>query len=171
MIRISENKNKNEKKQGKNAIIILLAVVAVAAIGVAVWALLSRNTADSKRDVVEVTTADGKTETVAVLENRIDLPQFAWLNLTADSQEQELTFQNPPQNFAYIRVSILLPDKTVLWTSEIIPPGGTSEKVVLSKALAAGTYQKAILKYECFQDAEGETPLNGAENTLDLKVY
>ena len=142
-------------------------------------AILSKNpdnNADSNNDdnpsgYVEVSDADGNKETVAMLTDTIDLPQFAWLNLNANTKEQELTFQNPPQNFASFRVSILLHDRTILWKSDIIPPGETSEKVVLSKALPAGSYPDSVLKYECYQDTEGSAPLNGAENKLTLKVY
>lgn len=172
-----KSKNRNEKTQ--KAIIVVLAGIAIIAIAVAVWALSTKNTKDntdmneqnpSQHNTTESSSADEAIETVEVLTDTIDLPQFAWLNLKADTKEQELTFTNPPQNFANIRVSILLPDRTVLWTSEIIPPGKTSENVVLSQALSSGDYKNSILKYECFQNDEGLTPLNGAENTLILRV-
>jgi len=179
VIAISKHKNSGKKNNEKNAIIIILAITSVFAISVAILALSSKNTNDntnmniqdsSQDESIEASDVDESLETVEVLTDTIDLPQFAWLNLKADIKEQDLTFKNPPQNFANIRVSIMLSDRTVLWTSEIIPPGKTSEKVVLSQALSAGDYKGSILKYECFQNDEALTPLNGAENTLILKV-
>lgn len=179
VIVITKNKNSSKEYNGKNTIIIILAIISVISVAVAIWALTSKSTNgnanmdkhDSTQDEsIKASDVDESSETVDVLTDTIDLPQFAWINLKADSKEQDLTFKNPPQNFANIRVTIMLSDRTVLWTSKIISPGKSSEKVVLSHALSAGDYNNSILKYECFQNDEALTPLNGAENTLILKV-
>ena len=102
--------------------------------------------------------------------NGIDLPGYGALNFKADVLEQEVIIPNPPQNFCWIRASIILEDGTVLWTSELIAPGESSDPIVFTTPLAAGEYKNAILKYECFRMDEALTPLNGATTNLTLKV-
>ncbi len=102
------------------------------------------------------------------LTNTIALPQFAWIDLQADRTEQSNTFDNPPQNFAAFRVSIVLDGET-LWESETLRPGDTSAPVVLSRPLAKGEYE-AHLVYTCFTNDEAESPLNGADSPILLKV-
>ena len=144
---------------------ILLAVIAVAAIAVAVWAITSRDHGSSppteQTSTEEASTPEPLTDTIA-------LPQFAWLNLKADTTEQTLTFDNPSQNFAAFRVSIVLDGET-LWESELLRPGDTSAPVVLSRSLSAGEYE-ASLVYTCFTNDEAQSPLNGANSPILLKV-
>lgn len=145
--------------------LLVLSIVTFAAVAVAVWAISTR---DIKAP--DPSPPDETAEPIEKLTDTIDIPQFGWLNLKADTIEQTLTFDNPPQNFAQFRISILLEDGTVLWTSELIQPGETSAPVTLVQPLPAGEYENAILKYECFRMDEALTPLNGAENRLTLKV-
>ena len=99
----------------------------------------------------------------------IAIPGYEVLELSADKKAQTLRLSNPPQNVCYFRISLYLEDNILLWSSELIEPGATSEPIQLIKTLEKGTYTNAILKYDCFK-MDGITPLNGAETKLTLWV-
>lgn len=153
------------KANSKDILLILLAVVTVASLVVAIWAVSTRNS-PAKNPLLQEETK----EPVEKLTDSIDLPGYEWIPLASGKLEQEQTFPNPPQNFCWIRVSLLLEDGTNLWTSELIAPGESSAPVVLSQALEPGEYKNAILKYECFRMDDDLSPLNGGEVKLTLKV-
>lgn len=157
----------NERTRTWRSRAVLLLFVVIAAVAVIAASILLRDTSGQPVDTAQEQQAE---EAPEKLTDTIAIPQFGWLNLTADSREQMLTFQNPEQNFCWFRISLLLEDGTVLWTSELIAPGEESAPVVLSMPLAAGEYENAVLKYECFRMDEEQTPLNGAEGRLTLKV-
>ena len=156
--------HETKKRDPRNVLIIVLIIVAVAAIALAVWALTTRQAAEPERPRL----TPKPTPTEEPLTKTIALPQFAWLNLKADTTEQTLTFDNPQRNFAHFRVSLVLDGET-LWESELLAPGETSKPVVLSKPLAAGEYQVELC-YACFADAEETSPLNGARSPVRLAV-
>lgn len=156
--------NEKKKLDPRNALIVVLIVVAVAAIALAAWALSTRQAAEPEKPLL----TPKPTPTEEPLTNTIALPQFAWLNLNADTTEQTLTFDNPQRNFAHFRVSLVLDGKT-LWESEMLAPGETSKPVTLSRPLAAGEYQVELC-YACFADAKGTSPLNGARSPVRLVV-
>ena len=154
---------------------IVFAVIALLAIAVAVWALvtMSRSAEQSAAESTPAAQAASAptpepTPAPTPLTSQIALPQFAWINLAADSPKQTQTFQNPAQNFAQFRVSIVLDGET-LWESELLKPGETSAPVVLSRPLEAGEYE-ANLVYTCFTNDETVRPLNGANSPITLKV-
>ena len=151
-----------KKWSGKDILLLVLVLVTVAAVVTAIWAISTRD--------ADPTPPDETTEPVEKLTDSIDLPGYEWIPLTAGKLEQEQTFLNPPQNFCWIRASLLLEDGTVLWTSELIAPGESSDPVVLSQPLDSGEYKNAILKYECFRMDDDLSPLNGGEVQLALKV-
>lgn len=111
-----------------------------------------------------------ETEPVEKLDGQIAIPGFESLTLQADSKQQEVVLSNPAENSCYFRISLLLPDGTVLWTSKEIAPGKTSAPIKLNQALSAGVYQEAKLKYECFTMDSSRSALNGAEIKLTLRV-
>ena len=159
---------RRRKRDGRDALLIVFAVIAVLAVIVAVWAIATRN-----RDAPPGSKTQSPEETtkpVEKLTDGIDLRGYGALSFKADTLEQEVRLPNPPQNFCWIRASLLLEDGTVLWTSELIAPGESSDPVVFSTPLAAGEYKNAVLKYECFRMDEALTPLNGATTNLTLKV-
>ena len=156
--------NEKKKRDPRNAIMIVLIIVAAAAIAVAVWALSTRSAAPAPAPRL----TPKPTPTEEPLTKTIALPQFAWLNLKADTTEQTLTFDNPQRNFAHFRVSLVLDGET-LWESEMLAPGKTSKPVTLSRPLAAGEYQIELC-YACFADAEETSPLNGARSPVRLVV-
>ena len=120
-----------------------------------------------------VPTSDGITDNTTAVEknpNSIAIPGYEMLELKADSKEQSLCMPNPPQNSCYFQMCLYLEDGTLLWQSELIEPGKSSNPIVLSKALEKGMYHNAILRYSCFSLDEALTPLNGAETKLTLWV-
>ena len=58
-----------------------------------------------------------QTETMEKLTDGIDIPGFDSLYFIADQAEQNMTVPNPPQNFCWFKVSLVLEAGTVLWTS------------------------------------------------------
>ena len=100
----------------------------------------------------------------------IAIPGYEGLTLNANSKKQDLCLPNPAQNTCYFQISLLLEDGTILWQSELIEPGATSEPIVLETELEEGTYPKAVLHYSCFEMNKDLTPLNGAEIKVTLRV-
>lgn len=98
----------------------------------------------------------------------IAIPGYEILEFDADSMTQTLCLSNPTQNVCYFQISLYL-EEMLLWKSELIEPGKTSEPILLTQVLEKGTYTNAVLKYECFQ-MDGKTPLNGAETKITLWV-
>lgn len=104
------------------------------------------------------------------LENRTAIPGYESLTLKADEKKQETVLSNPAENTCLFRISLLLEDGTLLWTSKEIKPGKSSDPIRLSQPLSPGQYPNAVLKYECFAMDADKTPLNGAEIKLTLRV-
>lgn len=100
----------------------------------------------------------------------IDIPGFDAMNLKAGETKQAVNLWNPKQNICYFKMTILLSDGTKLWQSDLIRPGKGLYEIELNKALEAGTYENAILKYECFTLDEAQLPLNGAEVKFTINV-
>ena len=142
-------------------------MIAVAAIVVAILALTHKNGETADNNVTSIT---NESTSAKKLTDSISLPGYGYLNLKADTTEQDLALSNPEENFCYIKISIIMEDGTVLWTSDLIAPGEKSAPIVLKKPLAAGEYKNAVLKYECFKMDENLSPLNGASSRLTLKV-
>ena len=159
---------RRRKWDSRDILSILLAVIAVVAILVAIWLFTSRGKDAPPGNDTQSTEETPKP--VEKLTDGIDLPGYGALNFKADVLEQEVRIPNPPQNFCYIRASLMLEDGTVLWTSDLIEPGESSDPIVFNTPLAAGEYKNAVLQYECFRMDEALTPLNGATTNLTLKV-
>lgn len=99
----------------------------------------------------------------------IAIPGYEALELTAGERRQSLVLQNPEANTCYFVISLSLEDGALLWQSEYLAPGETSEPMVLSEALAAGSYP-AVLHYDCYRMNEALDTLNGADTKLTLLV-
>lgn len=160
-----ETHGRRARRRSASPATIVLAVLLVIALGVIAWLLIQGGN-EKPPDNPQ----PEQTEPVEKLTDSIDLPGYEWIPLTSGKLEQEQTFPNPPQNFCWIRVSLLLEDGTNLWTSELVAPGESSEPVVLSQTLEPGEYKNAVLKYECFRMDDELSPLNGGEVHLTLKV-
>lgn len=108
--------------------------------------------------------------TVIKNEGTISIPGYELLELQSDSKQQALCLPNPPQNNCYFQITLYLEDGTMLWQSELIEPGETSQPLVLSRELKKGYYPGAFLRFACYRMDEDRTPLNGAETKVTLWV-
>ena len=160
-----ETHGRRRKRNSTSPVTIVLAVLLVIALGVIAWLLIKDGTAKPPDDP-----QSEQTEPVEKLTDTIDIPGYTEIIFKAGVTEQDDTIVNPPQNFCWFKVSLVLEDGTVLWTSDLIAPGGESEPIVLNVPLERGIYGNAMLKYQCFADEAEQKALNGAETKLTLKV-
>lgn len=160
-----EMRGKRKRRRSISPVTIVLAMLLVIALVVIAWLLMRDGTAKPPEASQPVAT-----ESVEKLTDSIDIPGFGELHFKAGQTEQNMTVPNPPQNFCWFKVSLVLEDGTVLWTSELIAPGEKSEKVVLNEPLEKGEYKNAMLKYQCFADEAEQEALNGAETKLTIIV-
>ena len=156
------------KRSRKSPLLIGLILLLVAVIAAMLIWIVSNSMGQGSEDPNPVGQQTEETEPVEKLTDSISLPGYGGLNLTAGKTEQNLALPNPAENFCQIRISLILEDGTVIWTSELTPPGEQAQ-IVLNEALEKGDYN-ATLKYDCFQMDENKTPLNGATCQLVLHV-
>lgn len=102
-------------------------------------------------------------------ERTIAIPGFETITLKADETKQEVNFHNPDINDCYFKLTLIHHDGALLWKSELIEPGKGMYEIELEKALTAGEFEDAVLKYECFSLTD-QSPLNGSEIKLKLIV-
>ena len=160
-----ETHGRRARRNSTSPVTLILAVLLVIALGVIAWLLIKDGTAKPPDNP-----QPEQTEPVEKLTDSIDIPGFSELHFKAGQTEQNMTVPNPPQNFCWFKVSLVLEDGTVLWTSDLIAPGEESEKVVLNEPLEKGEYKNAMLKYQCFADEAEQKALNGAETKLTIIV-
>ena len=156
------------RRSRKSPLLIGLILLLVAVIAAMLIWIVSNSKGQGSEDPNPVGQQTEETEPVEKLTDSISLPGYGGLNLTAGKTEQNLALPNPAENFCQIRISLILEDGTVIWTSELTPPGEQAQ-IVLNEALEKGDYN-ATLKYDCFQMDENKTPLNGAACQLVLHV-
>ncbi|MBL1225875.1 tRNA (uracil-5-)-methyltransferase [Enterococcus sp. BWR-S5] len=154
-----------KKKVGITILLLLVALVAVFRI----YSLSKEE--DNLLDVDSSAVAwDGKRNKAAENEvATIAIPGFEKVTLNADEKMQEVNFHNPEINDCYFKLTLLHPDGSVLWTSDLIEPEKGMYSIELEKTLTAGEYADAVLKYECFS-LDDQSPLNGSEINLKLVV-
>ena len=171
--------SKNNPK-GKTGKILLLTVLVILLVGAGIFVGLNWNnwfgedtpqgggltTDENAQDWTgEQDVYEGEKNT-----DTIDIPGYGSITLKADSAEQSVNLYNPEQNTCYFRMTLLLSDGTQLWQSGLIEPGKGIYDITLEQTLAAGSYEDAVLKYECFAMDDAQTPLNGSEIKLTLNV-
>ena len=98
----------------------------------------------------------------------IILAGYDRIKLRAEQKEQSVYFYNPEENECFLVFSLLL-DGEELCSSGFLAPNTTVETVRLSKALPAGEYADAVLRYSCY-DLYTQRELNGAEIAVKLEV-
>jgi len=102
--------------------------------------------------------------------DHIQIPGYDTIWFKADELEQKVNMHNPEENNCYFKLSLILPDGTNIWTSDLLAPGKAFYDITLDKKLEEGEYEKSVLKYECFTYDDTRSPLNGAEMKLTIKV-
>lgn len=159
--------NTEKKTANKSSILItILSFLLVVSIVFIIILLMKQHPAETSND----TTITEQSEPVEKLEDSINIPGYTMLSFKAGELNQQVTIPNPIENTCWFNVSLVLSDGTVLWTSDMVAPGETSENIVLSKPLEKGDYPDAMLKFECFADEAGTQALNGAETELTISV-
>ena len=98
----------------------------------------------------------------------IVLAGYDRIKLRAGQKEQSVYFYNSEHNKCFLVFSLLL-DGEELCRSGFLPPNTKIEQVTLSKSLAAGEYDNAILRYSCY-DLYTQRELNGADISVKLEV-
>lgn len=97
------------------------------------------------------------------------IPGFDCITLKAGKESQRVELYNPPQNECYFLISILLPDGTEIYKSEMLAPGQAISSISLNKALKAGIYEESSLIYSCYS-IEDLSTMNGASIMFTLEV-
>lgn len=150
-------------------VVVLVLCAALIAAGVFIGVLLKERNEAPKPPVYG---DDGKPVEGPVEKNHgtISAPGYEMLELTADTAAQGFALSNPVQNNCYMKISIVLADGTVLWTSQPTAPGNATDEVVLSPTLPEGRYDGARLEYACFRDEACTQPLNSVVIDLYLRA-
>ena len=144
--------------------------IAIAIILTALLLILMLKGCDGAPTPNQEQVSENTAATVEKNPDSIAIPGYEMLELKAGSKEQTLCMPNPPQNCCYFQISLYLEDGTLLWKSELIEPGTTSNPIVLSRALEKGMYPNAVLRYSCYRMDENLSPLNGAQTKVTLWV-
>ena len=139
-----------------------LAVFFFIAMGGGIYLLLAQEQRLEGRGIAPMTTASVPQENPSIA-----IPGYEGLTLQADTVNQDICLNNPPENTCVFYITLRLEDGSVLWMSQAVFPGEHSAPMVLNEPLAAGNYP-SILRYDCFT-REGKS-LNGVETKLTLRV-
>lgn len=150
------------KTKKKFFILSVFGIVLALALFLGIVHIQNRGDTTSNISVTEKSDMQKTSESIAI-------PGYELLELDANRRAQTLYLSNPSSNKCYFRISLYLENETLLWKSDLIEPGKTSEPILLNQALKKGTYTNAVLKYDCYKN-DGKTPLNGAETKLTLWV-
>lgn len=99
----------------------------------------------------------------------IAIPGFETVRFNAKETSQMVNFHNPETNECYFKLTMIHPNGTVLWESNLIEPGKGIYSIKLKDPIEKGEYEKVVLKYECFTLTD-QSPLNGSEINFKLIV-
>lgn len=153
--------NKEETQKKRRYVIILLLLIILALIGALIWMNYSHQQRIDKNQVGIVQGGENAVEYTQI-------PGFKTLTMTTDTTEQEVYFQNPGENKVNLQLTLALADGTQLYKSDLIQPGNAVKSIKISKKLESGSYDDAILHYDCYT-ADGQK-CNSANLTFDLIV-
>lgn len=152
-------------------IIISLALLLVIAIGVIVWQATKK---DDKKHEPQGTAQTSQSDTGGLIvperPEMLDVVAFESLELKADTLEQAVRFDNPPENNCWLVITLSLEDSTVLWKSEELLPGQCVREITMNQTLAEGEYKNAVILYQHWTHDAEKLPLNGAETLVTLNV-
>ena len=86
----------------------------------------------------------------------------------AGETKQSVKFQNSSTNSCFFKMTLMLADGKILWSSDLLKPGEKVNTITLSEALDAGTYNARLI-HECFSLMD-KSRLNGLNTELKLIV-
>lgn len=130
---------------------------------------------DSSGDKMQVDPAAG--DYVAPEENSagetgIAIPGWGSMTIPAGERKVAVNLPNPEANSGkyYLTFELRLKESgEVLYTSELVPPGKTIQKITLSRPLEAGSYP-AVIHVQPYKMDEEQTPTNNADMETELIV-
>ena len=111
---------------------------------------------------------DGSDGFVARNKASATIPATDGIELTSGTVEQSLCMSNPDNNPCIFVISLYLGDGTMLFVTEPLYPGETSEPVTLSQTLNSGIYKNATLVYDCYSADGNMTPLTRCEVAVEI---
>ena len=168
------------EKSTRDMFVLVFEVAVLVLFGVIAGGLLARSS-NSERDPETTPTAtqsveDSSVEAAPALgftsggEGSIEIPGFDRMTLKAGTftAENDLLY-NPAGNNCNFVFTLMLPDGTEFFRSGPIAPGKRLEILEMSQKLEIGTYENAILQYDCYA-LDTMEKLNGAKINFTLEV-
>lgn len=102
----------------------------------------------------------------------VAIPGWGSMTIPAGKTEVAVNLPNPEANEGayYLSFTLRLKDTDeVLYTSGLVPPGQTIQKITLSRPLTAGSYA-AVVHVQPYKMDEEQTPTNNADMETKLIV-
>lgn len=99
----------------------------------------------------------------------ISIPGYDTFQFRAGQTFQSVTLHNPGENTCYFKLSLVLADGAIIWSSDLLEPGMAFTGIELREPMEAGTYENVTLKYECYS-LKDRQQLNGAEIKVTVRV-
>ena len=160
------------KKKSRIAARAILIVLIIAFFALAAAVLVNpmrHNNADQQYNFTFPTIEGGGSDGfVARNKASATIPATDGIELLSGTVEQSLCMSNPDNNPCIFVISLYLGDGTVLFTTEPLYPGETSEPVMLRQVLNSGVYKNATLVYDCYSADGNMTPLTRCELAVEI---
>ena len=120
-------------------------------------------------DSTSTTTSENKTLDFipAEGEERITIPGYKGIYLAAGTNQQKVDFYNPESNNCLFKISLYLSNDYLLFESDLLKPGERLNDITINLKLEKGIYKNCVLVYQCYS-LDGETPLNGSNQTIEI---
>lgn len=149
----------------------MLIVSLLAFVGMAVVVLISplRYSTDQQNEFTfPAVVGNGSDGFVANTRISASIPAMTGIELTSGTLEQDIQLYNPDENPCVFVVSLYLGDGTLLFQTDPIHPGCTTEAATLTRVLEEGRYKNAMLIYDCYSADGNMTPLTRCELIIEI---
>lgn len=160
------------KKKSRIAARVILIVLILAFLALAAAVLISpvryRNEDQQNNFTFPEIVGNGSDGFVAHNKASATIPATDGIELTSGTVEQSLCMSNPDNNPCIFVISLYLGDGTLLFTTEPLYPGETSEPVLLRQSLNSGVYKNATLVYDCYSADGNMAPLTRCEIAVEI---
>lgn len=167
---------KKQERAGKDIIIsvVFLSIVVlgiVAAILFKAGVFEEKLTGDRRINFLTNEVVESEPKLIPDIEEAENIlyPGYDRIVLKAGKKMQDVYLHNPEENTCYFRMRLILEDGTVIWTSDYLEPGNAFNRIELDKALPAGVYENASLKYNSYSLKDGRE-LNGSLIIITLEA-
>lgn len=160
------------KKNRRLVTIAVLLVLLLAFVGMAVVALIAplrySNNDQHNEFTFPAVVGNGSDGFVANTRISASIPAMTGIELISGTLEQDVQLYNPDENPCVFVVSLYLGDGTLLFQTDPIYPGCTTEAVTLTRVLEEGRYKNAMLIYDCYSADGNMTPLTRCELIIEI---